>query len=100
MTDTMADMPDIVDAKVEKTFELALRSHMTSGYQWHPLFDASKLALVGRRRVANMRSFGAAGQEIFKFRPLARGDVGISFELMRPLEGSAVDRRDYRVHVE
>ena len=47
----------------------------------------------------DLENFGARGSEIFRFKPLAAGDHEVSFELVRPVEGKAVERKEFLVHV-
>jgi predicted secreted protein len=89
-----------VKAKLHKPFEIELRTHLTMGYEWRPMFNASVLKFLGKRRPASAKRFGASGREIFRFEPLKSGDHDLYFELVRPFEDESVERRNYALHIE
>jgi predicted secreted protein len=89
-----------VSAGLGQPFELALKSRRSAGYEWRPKFDAGKLSLVGRRvKLPKRASFGGAETEIFTFRALSSGHVGLAFDLVRPWEATPVEHRIFHVEV-
>jgi len=90
-----------IDAKINKPFEISLRSGALSGYEWRPEFDQSALNLISKRhRNPTTKAFGAAGQEVFKFRAGQEGDHEISFKLVRPTDSmGAAEQKIYTLHV-
>jgi predicted secreted protein len=89
-----------VKAKVHRPFEITLGSHLTSGYEWRPVFNQTVLKLLEKRRSSNMHKFGASGKEVFRFEPLRSGDYDILFELVRPFENTSVECREFSLHVD
>jgi predicted secreted protein len=87
-------------AKLHEPFEIELKSEGLSGYEWRPVFKSADLKLLGKRREANLHSFGSPGKEVFRFEPLRSGDYGISFELVRPFENKSIDQRQFSLHVD
>jgi predicted secreted protein len=100
----MSDMNDknleTMDAKVDKPFEIELRFPGTSGYEWKPTFDSSRLSLLERRRITNRKSMGGRAKEVFRFCPLLTGDTDINFDLARPWENKSVEHRQIAIHIE
>jgi predicted secreted protein len=91
---------DELNAKLNQPFEITLASKALAGYEWKPVFNTFALKLLGTRRTRGKRSFGASGQEIFRFEAVRPGDYDISFELKRPFEKGPVERRNFSLHVQ
>ena len=100
MSESMTVAGDRLSARLNKPFEIVLLSKALSGYEWKPQYNSSALKLINRRyRRPKTKSFGAAAQVIFKFRPLRSGNYGITFELVRPFEEKAAERKAFALHV-
>ncbi len=90
---------DELNAKLNQPFEIALASKALSGYEWKPVFNTVGLKLLGMRHVRGKQTFGASGKEVFKFKAVKPGNYDICFELKRPFENSAVERKNFALHV-
>ena len=88
-----------LNTSIDMPLEIKLRSYGASGYEWRAVFDPRSFCLQDHSRVPNLKEFGARGTEVFRFKPITVGDHEISFELIRPVEDKAVERKEYLVHV-
>jgi predicted secreted protein len=75
-----------MNANLNSIFEIELKSTGTSGFEWKPSYNSSKLNLLEKRSVPNLKKMGASNKVVFKFKPLSRGDHEIIFALVRPWE--------------
>ncbi len=76
---------------VDGTLTVILCSNQTTGFQWSEspqISDLTALRQVGHEFVSpEGDAVGAAGQEIWTFETLKKGESTISFEYSRPWEG-------------
>jgi inhibitor of cysteine peptidase len=81
---------------VGKPFVVTLPSNQSTGYQWQlakPL-DEACLKLVGTEyKVSVANKPGAAGNEQWKFQPVAEGKTEIQFKYVRPWEKDVAPAR-------
>jgi hypothetical protein len=90
---------ETLSGRLHKPVKIVLRSKALSGYEWRPTFNSAALRLVGRQYRSRSRLFGASSEVVFKFEPLKPGKHGITFDLVRPIEGRSVDKKAFALHV-
>ena len=90
----------VMKAKVNTPVEISLKTPGAAGYEWTPVFDTLAIDLVERRKEFDQNNLGASAKEVFRFRPLTKGDYEIKFALSRPWEETVVDQREISLHVE
>ena len=75
--------------KVDKEFQVVLKSNPTTGYSWMPKFDSRYIKLVNSRYVPYKTApniVGSGGVQIFTFKAIKRGFSRITFEYQRSWE--------------
>ena len=73
--------------KVDKEFQVVLKSNPTTGYSWMPKFDSRYIQLVNLRYVPYKTApniVGSGGVQIFTFKAIKRGFSRITLEYQRP----------------
>ena len=73
--------------KVDKEFQVVLKSNPTTGYSWMAKFDPKYIQLVNSKYVPYKTSnniVGSGGVQIFTFKAIKKGFSRITFEYQRP----------------
>jgi predicted secreted protein len=89
----------VINTSFNRPFEVELKSPGSSGYEWKPSFDASRISLVEKHRKLGGKNMGAQSKQVFRFRPLSRGESEIKFALSRPWESDILEERDIVIQV-
>jgi predicted secreted protein len=88
-----------IHAKVGQPVTISHDVNPSTGYVWHPLYNAAEATLLDRGFAATPGAMGAASIEHFVFTPHKIGSVELAFDLRRPWEQNARERRKYRLTV-
>jgi predicted secreted protein len=89
----------IIKTRFNCPVEVELKSPGSSGYEWTPSFDASRISLLEKRRKMDSKNMGAQSKQIFRFKPLSTGMLEVKFALSRPWEKDVVEERDFVIQV-
>jgi len=86
-----AERDDVVELAIGQTHEISLESNASTGFTWLAHYDDKILELVEERyeqpsASSGQPALGAAGAQIFVFKALAKGEITVTFEYMRPWE--------------
>jgi predicted secreted protein len=91
---------NIVQAKLNKPFNIALDSNPTTGYRWTVDFNY-RFLMKGNESYSKSQPelIGSGGQQIFTFTPIRDGQTIISAVYKRPWEDIVVDERTFSIIV-
>jgi inhibitor of cysteine peptidase len=85
----------VINAKVNQEFTIALGANATTGYSWQAAFDKDSLQLVNQEYKENDNTVkpvvGAGGTAYFNFKALKSGENKITFTYYRPWETPKAD---------
>ena len=87
------------DLAVGETYELALESNGTTGYQWLVECDENFLEIIDRRFEVDSDLLGAAGKQVFVLRAVGAGTVDVVFSYQRPWEGEVLKSETYTFNI-
>jgi predicted secreted protein len=89
---------NLIQAKVNKPFNITLDSNPTTGYSWSVDFDYHFL-MKGNESYSESQSglIGSGGQQIFTFTPIHAGQTIISTVYKRPWENTVADERTFSI---
>jgi predicted secreted protein len=89
---------NIIQAKLNKPFNITLDSNPTTGYSWTVDFDYHFL-MGGNESYSKSQPelIGSGGQQIFTFTPIHNGQTIISAVYKRPWENIAADERTFSI---
>jgi inhibitor of cysteine peptidase len=80
----------IINTGVNKEFNIALGSNISTGYSWQVAYDEKALTLVEKtykeQDNTGKHVVGAPGTEYFKFKSLSKGETKVTFTYRRPWE--------------
>lgn len=88
----------VIQAELNKSFNITLDSNPTTGYIW--TVDFNHKMLKGGEKSYNAdrpEAMGSSGQQVFTFTPIQEGETEISAVYKRPWEGSVAEERTFRV---
>jgi predicted secreted protein len=98
-----ADPPEstsVIQQPLHKPFTISLKSNPSTGYKWQAKFNENMVTLVKETyEKSPEKLIGAAGQQVFVFRPDKTGDTEIEFVYQRPWEKDFAKRQVYRIKV-
>ena len=78
-----------IDVSVGDTFTISLESNPSTGYTWElsgPLDDAVVVSLGSDHQAGESTAVGAAGHQLFTFKPVGKGSTTIGLQYVRPWE--------------
>lgn len=89
----------VIQAELNKPFNITLESNPTTGYTWTVDFN-HKMLIGGEKGYSASRpgAVGGSGQQVFVFTPIQEGQTEISAAYKRPWEESAAEERTFRVN--
>ena len=91
---------DVILARVNQPFDIALDSIPTAGYVWTLNYDSHFLKLSDEKYQCDSREvIGNAGRQIFSFTPLQAGEVDAVAIFKRPWEDRVVEERTFRIRI-
>ena len=95
---SLADIT-VIQAELNKPFNITLESNPTTGYAWTVDFN-DKMLIGGEKsyRASRPGIVGGSGQQVFVFTPIQEGQTEISAAYKRPWEESAAEERTFRVN--
>jgi inhibitor of cysteine peptidase len=95
---SLADIT-VIQAELNKPFNITLESNPTTGYAWTVDFN-DKMLIGGEKSYSASRPgiVGGSGQQVFVFTPIQEGQTEISAVYKRPWEESAAEERTFRVN--
>jgi predicted secreted protein len=88
-----------ISAERNHEFDIELESYLGSGAKWQYVSKGDSPRLVRETTRLHDESIGAAATQVFTFLSEAPGTYELVFELKRPWEPSARNRRDITVEV-
>lgn len=90
----------VIHQPLHKPFTISLKSNPSTGYKWQAKFDENIVTLVKETyEKPPEKLIGAAGQQVFVFRPVKTGDTEIEFVYQRPWEKDFAKRQVYHIKV-
>jgi len=89
----------VIQAELNKPFNITLESNPTTGYAWTVDFN-HKMLIGGEKGYSASRpgAIGSSGQQVFVFTPIQEGETEISAVYKRPWEEGAAEERTFRVN--
>ncbi len=89
----------VIQAELNKPFNITLESNPTTGYTWTVDFN-HKMLIGGEKGYSASRpgAVGGSGQQVFVFTPIQEGQTEISAVYKRPWEESAAEERTFQVN--
>ena len=89
----------VIQAELNKPFNITLESNPTTGYTWTVDFN-HKMLIGGEKGYSASRpgAVGGSGQQIFVFTPIQEGQTEISAVYKRPWEEGAAEERTFQVN--
>jgi predicted secreted protein len=94
------DAEDIIQAKVNRPFVIALDSLATAGYVWTIKYDSHYLKLNDEKYLTNSQEvIGSGGRQIFSFTPLKSGEVDAEAIFKRPGEDKVLEEKRFRIRI-
>ncbi|OQB16822.1 MAG: Chagasin family peptidase inhibitor I42 [Euryarchaeota archaeon ADurb.Bin190] len=89
----------VIQAELNKPFNITLESNPTTGYTWTVDFN-HKMLIGGEKGYSASRpgAVGGSGQQVFVFTPIQEGQTEISAAYKRSWEESAAEERTFRVN--
>ncbi len=91
---------ELIRAKINEPFTIALSSNPTTGYKWYADYDYYLLSLEDERFEKEPSSaLGAGGRSVFIFKPLKPGKTTVSFVNRRPWENIVADTRTFHIEI-
>jgi predicted secreted protein/nitrous oxidase accessory protein NosD len=88
---------NLIQAKLNRPFNITLDSNPTTGYTWTVDFDSHFLKENESYQSRPPELIGSGGQQVFTFTPLRSGKTMISAVYKRSWENIVADERSYRV---
>ncbi|MFC1935887.1 protease inhibitor I42 family protein [Chloroflexota bacterium] len=94
----------VIDLVVGDTYEVALESNGTTGYQWlveHTLCFCNEnlLEIIDQRFEVDSDLIGAAGEQVFVLRAVGAGTVDVMFTYKRPWEDEVLRSVTYTFNI-
>jgi predicted secreted protein len=90
------EVENVIQAKLNKPFNISFDSNPTTGYIWTVDFDSRFLNGYERPYVPSQPGLiGSGGQQIFAFTPIHVGKTTVSAVYKRPWENIAADERAF-----
>jgi inhibitor of cysteine peptidase len=84
------DSGEVINAKVNQEFTIALGANKTTGYSWQAKFDANYVTQLKEDYKQDDTTgkviVGAGGTQYFSFKAVKTGQTGITFTYYRPWE--------------
>jgi len=94
------DAEDIIQAKVNRPFVIALDSLATAGYVWTIKYDSHYLKLNDEKYQSNSQEvIGSGGRQIFSFTPLKSGELEAVAIFKRPWEDKVLEEKKFRIRI-
>lgn len=94
---------ELIRAKINEPFTIALNSNPTTGYKWYADYDYYLLSLEDERfekdPSAASEALGAGGRSVFVFKPLKSGKTTVSLVYRRPWENIVADTRTFYIEI-
>ena len=91
---------DVILARVNQPFVIALGSMATAGYVWTIKYDSHYLKLNDEKYQCDSREvIGNAGRQIFSFTPLQAGEVDAVAIFKRPWEDKVLEEKTFRIRI-
>lgn len=91
---------DVILARVNQPFNIALDSIPTAGYVWTLNYDSHFLKLNDEKyQTSSHETVGSAGRQIFSFTPLQAGELDAIAIFKRPWEDRVVEERTFRIRI-
>ena len=91
---------DVILARVNQPFVIALGSLATAGYVWTIRYDSHYLKLNEEKYQCDSHEvIGSAGRQIFSFTPLQAGEVNAVAIFKRPGEDIVLEERTFRIRI-
>ena len=89
----------VIQAELNKPFNITLESNPTTGYTWTVDFN-HKMLIGGEKGYSASRpgAVGGSGQQVFVFTPIQEGHTEISAVYKRPWEENAAEERTFQVN--
>lgn len=89
----------VIQAELNKSFNITLDSNPTTGYIWTVDFN-HKMLKGGEKSYSAGRpeTMGSSGQQVFTFVPIQEGETEISAVYKRPWEDGVAEERTFRVN--
>jgi inhibitor of cysteine peptidase len=92
---------ELIKARLNEPFTIALNSNPTTGYKWYADYDYHLLVLENEKyEIGSSEALGAGGFSVFTFKPLKPGRTTISLVYKRPWENIVADARTYHVLID
>ncbi|MFC1944959.1 protease inhibitor I42 family protein [Chloroflexota bacterium] len=88
-----------IDLAVGDTYEVALESNGTTGYQWLVECDENFLEIVDRCFEVDSDLVGAAGKQVFLLRAVGAGTIDVVFKYQRPWEDEVLKSKTYTFNI-
>jgi predicted secreted protein len=89
---------DIVQAKLNQSFTLALDSLPTAGYKWTVEYDSGFLRLDNEwYMTSNPKAIGGGSTEFFAFTPQRSGETEVFAIYKRPWEDKVENKRAFKI---
>ena len=89
---------NVIQAKLNKPFNISFDSNPTTGYIWTVDFDSRFLNKTKEGYVSSQpRLIGSGGQQFFTFTPIHVGKTTVSAVYKRPWENIAADERTFEI---
>jgi inhibitor of cysteine peptidase len=93
------DPGQVIHVSVDERFAIGLEGNPSTGYTWQVSTDEQHLELLAQDFQPHGQGIGAAGEEIFQFRALSRGQATITCEYRRPWDRKARDTAAFEVQI-
>jgi predicted secreted protein len=91
---------NIIKAKLNQSFTIALDSLPTAGYKWTVEYDSGFLRLDNEWYMTSKpEAIGGGSVEVFAFTPQRSGETELSAIYKRPWEKNVMDKRIFRVQI-
>jgi predicted secreted protein len=91
---------NIIHAKLNQSFTIALDSLPTAGYKWTVEYDSGFLRLDKKLYVAsNPNAIGGGSTEVFAFIPQRSGETEVIAIYKRPWEKDVKNKRIFRIQI-
>jgi predicted secreted protein len=92
------EVENVIQAKLNKPFNISLDSNPTTGYIWTVDFDSRFLNKTKEGYVSSQpRLIGSGGQQFFAFTPVHVGKTTVSAVYKRPWENIAADEKTFDI---
>ncbi len=89
---------NVIQAKLNKPFNISFDSNPTTGYIWTVDFDSRFLNEYEKPYVPSQPGLiGSGGQQVFAFTPIHVGKTTVSAVYKRPWENIAADERTFEI---